>query len=139
MENAIQLSSQAKSKGELPIGCVIVDPKKNIILSEFIDTRNSTKNPLRHAILNCIDNIASLEKKNRIDKSNKIKVSRKRKFNDITTSIGDDTVEKDVVIMLDQEDPGEQRDEPREDTNDVKDAYLCKGYDVFVTHEPCIM
>src|SRR4051812_45406899 len=77
MEKAIRLSTQAKSKGEIPVGCIIIDPKKNIILSESFDTRNSTKNPLRHAILNCIDNIASLEKSNCIEKVNKIEVSRK--------------------------------------------------------------
>ncbi|CAI2168068.1 6515_t:CDS:2 [Funneliformis geosporum] len=130
MENAIQLSSNAKSKGELPIGCILVDPKKNIILSEVIDTRNSTKNPLRHAVLNCIDDIASLERSNCVKKSNKIEVPRKRTFNEVT--IGDDTGKDDVEIILDEEDSAKQRE-------NVEGAYLCKGYDVFVTHEPCIM
>ena len=118
MERAIQLSTQAKLKGEMPVGCIIIDPKKNIILSESFDTRNSMKNPLRHAILNCIDNIASLEKSNCIEKVNKIEVSRKRKVDD-------------VIMIL-------KESQQREDNNS-KVTYLCKGYDVFVTHEPCIM
>ena len=116
MERTIQLSTQAKLKGEIPVGCIIIDPTKNIILSESFDTRNSMKNPLRHAIFNCISNIASLERSNRIEKS---EVPQKRRKLD------------DVIFN------GSSKQ--REDNNDSKIMYLCKGYDIFVTHEPCIM
>ncbi|CAG8486547.1 16812_t:CDS:2 [Funneliformis mosseae] len=120
MDNAIQLSSQAKSKGELPIGCILVDPKKNITLSEVIDTRNSTKNPLRHAILNCIDDIASLERSNRVKKSKKIEVPRKRTFNEVTIEGKDD-----VEITLDEDDFVEQRE-------NVESAYLCVQWHLYI-------
>jgi tRNA-specific adenosine deaminase 3 len=102
MEKAIQLSIQAKSKGEIPVGCIIIDPKKNIILSESFDSRNSTKNPLCHAVLNCINKIALLERSNYIKNS--------------VINLGSSSQKKENEI-----------------------TYLCKGYDIFITHEPCIM
>ncbi|RGB35162.1 cytidine deaminase-like protein [Rhizophagus diaphanus] len=115
MERAIKLSIQAKLKGEIPIGCIMIDPKNNVILSESFDTRNSTKNPLSHAILNCINNVASLEKSNYLEKSNKIEIIQKQKKQTV-----------DVVININSE-------------SESKTTYLCKGFDIFITHEPCIM
>ncbi|CAG8558714.1 14193_t:CDS:10 [Rhizophagus irregularis] len=123
MERAIKLSIQAKLKGEIPIGCIMIDPKNNVILSESFDTRNSTKHPLSHAILNCINNVASLEKSNYLEKSNKIEIIQKQKKQPV-----------DVVININSESFSYQQN-----NNESKTTYLCKGFDIFITHEPCIM
>lgn len=122
MERAIKLSIQAKLKGEIPIGCIMIDPKNNVILSESFDTRNSTKNPLSHAILNCINNVASLEKLNYLEKSNKIEIQKQKKQ------------KVDVEINFNSESFSYQQSD-----NGSKTTYLCKGFDIFITHEPCIM
>ncbi|GBC00524.1 hypothetical protein RclHR1_03890009 [Rhizophagus clarus] len=124
MEKAIKLSIQAKLKGEIPIGCIMIDPKNNVILSESFDTRNSTKNPLRHAILNCINNVASSEKSNCLEKSNKVEIIQNQKVDN-------------VVINFNSESFSYQQKD--DNNNENKITYLCKGFDIFITHEPCIM
>ncbi|CAG8501518.1 8171_t:CDS:2 [Ambispora leptoticha] len=60
-KKAIELAQLAKSKGEIPIGCVVVDPRTNTILAECHDTRASTRHPLCHSVLNCINAVANSE------------------------------------------------------------------------------
>ncbi|CAG8600638.1 8606_t:CDS:2, partial [Paraglomus brasilianum] len=83
MNRAIELSEKAKSLGEVPIACVIVDPTKSEILAESCDTRNTSNHPLRHAVLNCIAAIGSREK---ADKAALTTISAKRKSDDICES-----------------------------------------------------
>ncbi|CAH1766878.1 11495_t:CDS:2, partial [Entrophospora sp. SA101] len=102
MQRAIELAELGKSNQEIPIGCVIVDPKGSRILAECYDSRTTTRHPLKHAIIKCLDVVTSVENCNTF------------------------TTQHDYVSK------------PEKLSNDVA-AYLCKGYDLFVTHEPCIM
>ncbi|CAJ0749743.1 13612_t:CDS:10 [Entrophospora sp. SA101] len=61
MQRAIELAKIAKSNQEIPIGCVIVDPKGLRILAECYDSRATTRHPLKHAIIKCLDVVTSVE------------------------------------------------------------------------------
>nr|CAG8467197.1 12940_t:CDS:2 [Entrophospora candida] len=61
MQRAIELAKIAKSNQEIPIGCVIVDPKGLRVLAECYDSRATTRHPLKHAIIKCLDVVTSVE------------------------------------------------------------------------------
>lgn len=100
---------------KISVGCVIVDSKSGRVLSESYDKRTSSKHPLKHAVLNCINELSMLEK---------MSGKTAPENND------DKKSERDFII------PSKRK---VEDDDQADDTYLCKGYDIFVTHEPCIM
>uniref|UniRef100_A0A7S2KKU2 CMP/dCMP-type deaminase domain-containing protein n=1 Tax=Bigelowiella natans TaxID=227086 RepID=A0A7S2KKU2_BIGNA len=118
MREAISVGRLGASKngGQLPIGCVIVDPKSNRVVAKAYDRRRrrteitsgeaSCGHPLHHATMNCISAVAEYDRA--------------------------------------KWPPNEQRKRRRDDGSGVEDAlsskpYLCTGYDMYVTHEPCVM
>ncbi|CAG8544292.1 22069_t:CDS:2, partial [Dentiscutata erythropus] len=126
MINAIKLADIARSKGEIPVGCVIVDPKRTEIICESHDTRTSSNHPLKHAVLNCINKVALFEKAKLKSMSDSL-TSKKRKADKLD----------DQLASSNCTPPGSSLN-TLEDRENSAGVYLCKGYDIFVTHEPCI-
>ncbi|CAG8543636.1 10423_t:CDS:2 [Ambispora gerdemannii] len=191
MNRVIELAQLAKSKGEnldpflfplsyfwidpvqIPIGCAIIDPCTNTILAESHDTRASTRHPLCHSVLNCINVVANLEISSRQFKNmsneqmaaDDISRPQKRKAKEIDDDEGNESnlhQPKKHTIIIDKEEKGEDEDDDETSSlesnieiiltspsfssktqnttrQQSKDAYLCKNYDLFVTHEPCVM
>ncbi|RIB15149.1 cytidine deaminase-like protein [Gigaspora rosea] len=124
MIRAIKLADIARSKGEVPVGCVIVDPEKAEIMCESHDTRTSSNHPLKHAVLNCINQVAMFEK-TKLNSINDSLTPKKRKADksDDQLAFSSDTLPELNIL---------------ENKENSAGVYLCKGYDIFVTHEPCI-
>ncbi len=95
------------------IVCRIVDPSSNKIKAEGCDTRE--EHPLHHAVMNSVNIVA--QKENELAGG----VGRmKRTANQMT---GGDNIE--------------EQNQTEEIT--PKTGYLCTGYDIYITHEPCAM
>lgn len=65
MEKALELAKEALIAQEVPVGCVFTDGERIIAVSR--NSVNVTRNPTRHAEINCIDAVLSYCKTNNID------------------------------------------------------------------------
>ncbi|OAD66053.1 hypothetical protein PHYBLDRAFT_152857 [Phycomyces blakesleeanus NRRL 1555(-)] len=102
----------------------IVDPSGKVMAEES-DTRAETVHPLHHAVMNCIDTVGFKEREMaRLVGSNR----PKRKAHQISDEL--ETLED---FQSTSEATGALTEEPS------KAAYLCTGYDIYITHEPCAM
>lgn len=59
MEKALEMAEKGLSKGECPVGCIIVH--KNKIISESHNLTNTENSPLSHAELICLKELISLK------------------------------------------------------------------------------
>lgn len=65
MRRALELASDALIAQEVPVGCVFTI--NDLIIAESRNSVNATKNPTRHAELNCIDHVLENCRQNNID------------------------------------------------------------------------
>ncbi|KAG6464259.1 tRNA-specific adenosine deaminase 2 isoform X3 [Manduca sexta] len=65
MRRALELASEALTAQEVPVGCVFVHNEN--IVAESRNCVNATRNPTRHAEINCIDTVIEYCKLNNID------------------------------------------------------------------------
>ncbi|GFT96359.1 tRNA-specific adenosine deaminase 2 [Nephila pilipes] len=69
MDQAFQLAQEGLQAREVPVGCVML--YKNKVIASSRNTINETKNAVRHAEINCIDQVIDWCKENN---ENKVKV-----------------------------------------------------------------
>ncbi|XP_047994614.1 tRNA-specific adenosine deaminase 2 [Leguminivora glycinivorella] len=65
MKRALELAQEALVAQEVPVGCVFSDGEK--IVAESRNCVNLTRNPTRHAEINCIDTVIAYCKTNNIN------------------------------------------------------------------------
>lgn len=65
MHRALELAKEALAAQEVPVGCIFTI--NGGIIAESRNTVNATRNPTRHAEINCIDNVLDYCKANNVD------------------------------------------------------------------------
>ena len=103
------------------VGAVIIDPDSDSILAR--GHTDTARHPLKHAVMKCIDEIARLQGGGVWEKDTSI---IERTNDKETASVGIDYATEQLV-----EAPPKKRSK--------KESYLCTKYDLYTTHEPCIM
>lgn len=140
MAEALRLAQEARRRGGCPIGCVIVNPaggQGGAVLARACDERGgampwlenkdkgggvevaapqlSGRHPLHHAAMLCFEQVAARD--------------RKMWPSGGGSGVVDSAKGQQGVKRL-REESSAQRDEK---------SYLCTGFDMYLTHEPCVM
>ncbi|XP_036280076.1 probable inactive tRNA-specific adenosine deaminase-like protein 3 [Pipistrellus kuhlii] len=121
MERAVRVAQQAAAKGLRAVGAVVVDPASGRVLATGHDC-SSSASPLLHATMVCIDLVAQGQGQGTYD----LRPHPACSFTPASASQGVQalsvhTLEKDA------------------DTDDSGLPYVCTGYDLYITREPCAM
>ncbi|XP_005996591.1 probable inactive tRNA-specific adenosine deaminase-like protein 3 [Latimeria chalumnae] len=124
MEKAIRTAKEGENKGMELVGAVLVDPNTDGVLAVAHDCRNSS-NPLLHAVMVCIDLVAHGQGGG---------AYTYKDYPACTFAVMDRshcTLAEKCLISIDREDCSESEDSGL--------PYICTGYDLYVTREPCVM
>ncbi|XP_048197675.1 probable inactive tRNA-specific adenosine deaminase-like protein 3 isoform X1 [Perognathus longimembris pacificus] len=120
MERAIQAAQRALAGGLQAVGAVVVDPASDRVLATGHDCSHAAS-PLLHAVMVCIDLVAQGQGRGTYD----FKPYPACSFTPVTSTPKGPQV--GCVRKLD------------EDKDEDGLPYVCTGYDLYVTREPCTM
>lgn len=115
MELAVRVAQRAAAHGLRAVGAVVVDPASDRVLATGHDC-SSTASPLLHAVMVCIDLVAQGQGRGSCDLRRHPACS----FAQATATQG---ARAGSVRKLDEDGL----------------PYVCTGYDLYVTREPCVM
>lgn len=121
MERAVRVARQAATRGLRAVGAVVVDPASGRVLATGHDC-SSSASPLLHATMVCIDLVAQGQGQGTYD----LRPHPACSFTPASASQG---VQAISVHTLDKD----------MDTDDNGLPYVCTGYDLYITREPCAM
>ncbi|XP_072900775.1 probable inactive tRNA-specific adenosine deaminase-like protein 3 [Hemitrygon akajei] len=126
MEKAIEAAKVGKELGMEPVGAVMVNPVSDRIIAVGHDCRNGP-NPLLHAVMVCIDQVAHAQGGGAFNHDKYLKC-----YFTSAEPIGDDAVNTAKPVLLSDD---------HIPKGTVADGlpYICTGYDLYVTREPCVM
>ncbi|XP_048390039.1 probable inactive tRNA-specific adenosine deaminase-like protein 3 [Stegostoma tigrinum] len=127
MEKAIEVANFGKKMGMEPVGAVIVNPATDEIVAVGHDCRNGP-NPLLHAVMVCIDLVAYGQGGGAFN-HNKYPYCY---FKTVESFPGDYAINIGKSLL-----PSDDRSLRGTTVNGL--PYICTGYDLYVSREPCVM
>ncbi|XP_036898318.1 probable inactive tRNA-specific adenosine deaminase-like protein 3 [Sturnira hondurensis] len=119
MERAVWVAQQAAARGLRAVGAVVVDPASGRVLATGHDC-SSVTSPLLHATMVCIDLVAQGQGQGTYD----LRPHPACSFAPAVAPLGVQTIS---VRKMD------------EDMEEDGLPYVCTGYDLYITREPCTM
>ncbi|KAL2764140.1 putative inactive tRNA-specific adenosine deaminase-like protein 3 isoform 2 [Daubentonia madagascariensis] len=117
MEQAVQVARRAAAWGLRAVGAVVVDPASGCVLATGHDC-SSAANPLLHAVMVCVDLVARGQGRGTYD-------FRPFPACFFKPAAASQAVQVGTVRKLDADEDGL--------------PYVCTGYDLYITREPCAM
>ncbi|XP_008579405.1 PREDICTED: probable inactive tRNA-specific adenosine deaminase-like protein 3 [Galeopterus variegatus] len=115
MEQAVQAAQQAAARGLRAVGAVVVEPASGHVLATGHDCRGAAS-PLLHAVMVCVDLVAQGQGRGAHDL---------RPHPTCSFAVAPQAIWAGTVHKLDEDEDGL--------------PYVCTGYDLYVTREPCAM
>ncbi|XP_053437202.1 probable inactive tRNA-specific adenosine deaminase-like protein 3 [Nycticebus coucang] len=117
MERAVKAAQWAAAQGLRAVGAVVVDPASGCVLATGHDC-SSMASPLLHAVMVCVDLVAQGQGRGTYD-------FRPFPACSFTPAAASQDIRVGTVRKLDEDEDGL--------------PYVCTGYDLYVTREPCTM
>lgn len=107
MAKAIEMAKIGQKMAECPVGAVVIDPTKDLVIAAAHDVRFQSGHPLRHAVMACVDLVAHSQGGG-------------------VWNCPDTLMYTSTESQISSE-------------GNKTGPYLCTTYDLYVTHEPCVM
>ncbi|CAE1294317.1 TAD3 [Acanthosepion pharaonis] len=107
MAKAIEMAKIGQKMAECPVGAVVIDPTKDLVIAAAHDLRFQSGHPLKHAVMACVDLVAHSQGGG-------------------VWNCPDTLMYTSTESQISSE-------------GNKMGPYLCTTYDLYVTHEPCVM